>query len=310
MRKLIFNLLLFSILIIFLISYILLKAPINENHYLLSIKDKSQLLKKTKSPRIIFSGGSNLAFGIDSEQIQNHFHKNTINLGVHAGFRINFILNFLKENIKEGDILIFNLEYSNFNKNKAYGETSLFRTLVYDKSIYKYLTFKNYIEFIRYLPSLLQIRFKEFIIGEKLNKLIEKKSNYQRNYFNKFGDYIIPENLEPKKDLIGLIDLSQNVKKEPIELINNFYKNYALKKHCKCYLIFPAISNNKIKNLENLSSITKAIKNNLKIKVLGNGFDGIYDKSLFFDTVYHLNKKGKKINTERIIKLLDKELLK
>ena len=44
------------------------------------------------------------------------------------------------------------------------------------------------------------------------------------------------------------------------------------------------------------------------ISVLGNASDFFYDNvSLFYNSIYHLNNKGRKINTDKIISMLQEE---
>lgn len=45
------------------------------------------------------------------------------------------------------------------------------------------------------------------------------------------------------------------------------------------------------------------------ISIIGNSFDYFYNQSLFYDTDYHLNKKGIKINTQKIIKEMKDDTL-
>ena len=51
-----------SVIAVFLV--IIKFTPIDEDNYLYEYNKKIKLLEKTEAPRIIFIGGSNLAFGI------------------------------------------------------------------------------------------------------------------------------------------------------------------------------------------------------------------------------------------------------
>ena len=48
------------------------------------------------------------------------------------------------------------------------------------------------------------------------------------------------------------------------------------------------------------------LSNNLKIEILNRVSDFVFPDSLFFDTVYHLNKKGREIRTKKLIEIIKK----
>ena len=75
----------FFIFVIFMLGVILkVKSP-HENTYLSSYLDKIKLIEKVENKRIIFIGGSNLAFGLDSSMIEKEFlGYKIINMGLHG----------------------------------------------------------------------------------------------------------------------------------------------------------------------------------------------------------------------------------
>ena len=65
------------IVIILFILYF--TVPIYSNNYLLAYQAKCKRLDSIQSPRIIFVGGSNLAFGLDSKRIEDCLKMKVIN---------------------------------------------------------------------------------------------------------------------------------------------------------------------------------------------------------------------------------------
>lgn len=63
-----------------------------QDGYLQAYNKKCQLLEDTPSPRIIFVGGSNLAFGLDSQRIKDSLNINVINYGLHAGIGLKYMM--------------------------------------------------------------------------------------------------------------------------------------------------------------------------------------------------------------------------
>jgi hypothetical protein len=75
---------------------------------------KDYLLKNVESPRMIFIGGSNLSFGLDSQKIKISLGINPINTGVHAGIGLKYMLDNTIQYIKNGYIIILIPEYHHF----------------------------------------------------------------------------------------------------------------------------------------------------------------------------------------------------
>ena len=70
-----------------LVSCLLLFViPIKDSqNYLMANRDKLHVLSATISPKVVLVGGSNLAFGIDSELISKSLGMPVVNMGLHAG---------------------------------------------------------------------------------------------------------------------------------------------------------------------------------------------------------------------------------
>lgn len=85
------------------------------NHmYLDGYGQKERLLAETPSPRIIFQGGSNVAFGIDSKAVEDSIARNTINNGIIFTLGMSMMLSELSEYSREGDIIVIAPEYEFF----------------------------------------------------------------------------------------------------------------------------------------------------------------------------------------------------
>src|SRR5262245_2359275 len=66
--------------------------------------DKHELPKSQPRPRMIFVGGSNLAFGLDSEMVAEQLPPyNPVNMGLFAGFTYGYMLREIENELQEGD---------------------------------------------------------------------------------------------------------------------------------------------------------------------------------------------------------------
>src|SRR5687767_287322 len=86
-----------------------------ENSYIAATIDKHQRLRDTPSPRIILVGGSNLAFGIKSKLLEEQTGRPIVNMGLHWGLGINFMLLEVEKEIRSGDIIVLSFEHEIFS---------------------------------------------------------------------------------------------------------------------------------------------------------------------------------------------------
>lgn len=114
MKKFLLKIILVLSLFLVLNLALLFLVPLDKNAYLYEYNDKVTLLETVEQPRIIFVGGSNLTFGIDSKTIQDSLEINVINFGLHAGVGIRYMLDNCLHYVKQGDIVVVQMEYSNF----------------------------------------------------------------------------------------------------------------------------------------------------------------------------------------------------
>ena len=78
MRKFLYKILIIIFLIfliasISIVAFIIIPEDENDKGFMAAIVDKHELLRKSELPKMIFIGGSNAAFSIDSQMIENKF---------------------------------------------------------------------------------------------------------------------------------------------------------------------------------------------------------------------------------------------
>ena len=279
----------------------------NSSDYIASIIDKHERAQKIKTPKIIFAGGSHLAFGLDSEMVEKELSVPVVNLGINAGLGLSFMLEEVKHVMNENDIIIISFAYLQPNDEilelkimagDYYKEARKF----YSLSMYQYLklyfsnTRKKYIDLIDNL-------FKGRSNTTKALENSEEISVYSRSSFNKYGDMVAHLNLKPKENLADKEVFNYQYWEE-IKSINEFAK-YVQKRNAKVYFMYPNMTVGEYnKNQKVIERLSSDIEKNMKVEKLNTPTSFVYPENLFFDTVYHLNKDGRAINTKKIIELM------
>lgn len=280
---------------IFLISTMYI-IPLNKNLYSLAHIDKMKMLQNNHKKIVLF-GGSNVAFGFDTNLLKKEFiDYDIINAGTHASIGIRYPLKEIEFYLKLGDILIIFPEYEQFRG--GYGGTPLLEICLYKKK------FKN-IEGKELLNSMKNI--KEFIINQVNNRvssrLYDKIFVYDRRGFNENGDYIEhhkfkrTSKIKPEKIIINKVDQS---------ILDFFYnKKKELEKNGIKVIFCPPVlqKSSAIISIDTIRYIEEEMKKN-KTQFVSKPETYFLEDKYFYDTIYHLNKEGVKIRTKEIIKVL------
>lgn len=266
-----------------------------------SVIDKNQLLKETPNPRIIFIGGSNLSFGLNSKIIKDSLGLNPINLGVHASLGLKYMLASSIMYVRENDIIVVSPEYQQFYNRYADGGIELLATIVdVVPQTVELLDYKQYFRLLGYIPKLAK---------SKLN-LFEKENNdtvvgiYDRRSFNSYGDvykhwgyHSIKSN--PFAEIEGKMD------QDPFEALIRF-KDAVKDRKAKLFIAFPCYQEQSFKN-----SIREIKEVEQELKECGFNLLSIPERyampdSLIFGSPYHLIKMGVDIRTRLLIEDLNK----
>ena len=89
------------------------------DNYNASLIDKVDRLESIDEPKIILVGNSNLAYGINSELIEESMGMPVANLGLHGGLGNKFLERIALLGINEGDLVIIcHTDYSDKNELK------------------------------------------------------------------------------------------------------------------------------------------------------------------------------------------------
>ncbi len=286
------TLLLAGILIVCLLSIVFF-VPIQSNDYLQTYNLKCRLLEEVESPRIIFVGGSNLAFGLDSRRIEDSLHVNVINYGLHAGIGLKFMLDDVSTYVRKGDILVFAPEYGHFYDADGEAITIAPIQSVCGWKKLHLLNLKQSMNVLQGLPRIL-----EHIIPRPYGE-----RSYALSGFNRYGDEVKHWNLEN-------ILIAPPVLKE--KTLDREFGQYFIdkiekltdEKQCMVVMVPPVYRETAFKVIK---SQTKEIENFLASK--GHPFlvspqSHVLPDECAYDTDYHMSYEGVKRYTSSMIEIL------
>lgn len=213
MKRFIFRTIAGCLLIVVIGILVVLISP-NDDEYILEYDVKMALLDSIPSPRIVFVGDSNLAFGLDSHRISDSIGLPVVNTALHAGIGLKLIIDDVFPRLREGDIVIIAPEYSHFF-GSAYGESDTMGLLIFitDKGKRKLLNNRQWGKAINGLNAVVGTSIKVCIKGYILRPILGEKDvwTYSKSGFNDIGDevahwYAEGDNIEPDIETNAVID--------------------------------------------------------------------------------------------------------
>ncbi|QMW01843.1 hypothetical protein [Spirosoma foliorum] len=281
-------------------SIIFFLAPYvrNYNVYTAVSIDKENRLATANQPRLIFVGGSSMALGLNSQFMEKVTGKQVVNMGIHAGLGLPFILNESLAGLKSGDIVVLCLEYT-LDK----GDKKLQAQLVdVNPRAKEYLSFSliDYIQFYtQNVQRCLSGAFYKVINADRLDPI------YNRSALNIQGDVISHYSLPKRKTLADLVKWKDLGDAEYIKQVNGFINN-AKRKGATVYFSYPALCSSAfILNYQNMQLLEKKYLQEINCPIIGRPQSFVFNDKDFYDTVYHLGKYGVDKRTKIMIKLLD-----
>lgn len=277
-------------------GFLLHLSPQYLGNYQASLIDKVQRLESIHEPKIVLIGDSNLAFGIDSEKIEEAFGMPVVNMGLHGGLGNAFHEEMARLNITEGDIyIICHCSYSDDGLLK--NSELAWITLENHPSLWKILRKEDYLPMIKSYPVYLK-KCIALWLTDSGNKMDE--GVYSRAAFNEYGDIEWADNGQEyifKDGDIFVPQISDNV----CERLNDL--NIYLKERGATLLIagYPITKNETTPEAELYIKFQKELEEKLDVPVISDFTDYFYPENYFLNTEYHLNTLGKRERTAQLI---------
>ena len=282
------------IVFIFPLFVILLKiAPQYTHDYCASFIDKMARLERIKEPKIVLVSNSNLAFGIQSDLIEDALGMPVVNLGLHGGLGNAFHERMPLFNLTKGDVIV--IAHLDYNDNDTILDPELALLTVENYFHYwKIFRPKDYPRIICVLPKYAHKCLVRFL--HKLDREPATPTCYARSAFNEYGDNIFPRNTEA-----GAWLRHPSVNDTCMNRIN------ALSRYCKKKGVavviagVPIVSGLEGFNLDEYKHFHAEVENRAECPVISDFTDYVFDKAYFYGDALHMTNDGAKLRTGQLI---------
>ncbi len=288
-------------------------APRLGEGYISAIHDKRELLARDGAARLIFVGGSSVAFGIDSAVFERSLPLTPINLGLHAGVGLEFMLRMVEGAIRPGDVVVLSPEYSLLMSEAMEGNRAIIDELI-----------EQWPEAARYLPPpdgdvgdateddwmWVAHRWVSRARRRLTRSTDEEKTIYFRDAFNRYGDMIGHHEIATAPGFMGvpLPDISDEHLDRAIRRINQFDAT-GRAKGARVFISYPPFPRELLEqSLATVHRLQDALRHRSTVPVLDDPFGVSYPTDQFFDTPYHLTKVGSRRRSAHLLRILKEHL--
>jgi len=259
-----------------------------------AINDKYSKLKAVNSPKIIVTGGSATAFGLDQTVLESEISMPVVNMALHAGFGMPFETEVTKGNIRSGDIVILVYEYSEwFSLN--YDPTLIMPALDNHFFMYKYVSPQFIDETMKYLPTYASKKIDAYLGEEPVT--VDFTGTYSRSAFvdgNMMTDrpacvLAVPV---PGDSTYNLLINESVISPEVVDNVNRF-NQYVMSKGATLLISFPPVLDEVLDSSEEeIADFEIKLDAQLDPVIISSVENYIFPRACMFDTIYHCNNLG------------------
>ena len=307
MKRFLVRLMLYAVLLSCVLMFSLLAIPYKKvagSTLLFSLLDKHTLLRDAKSPRLIFVGGSNLSFGLDSERISREYRMEVVNMAIHGAIGLRYMVNDIKPFIREDDIVVVIPEYDQFEGMISYGGQELLCVLfdIYPDGKAQ-VGPRQWVHLSRFLPTYAASKLTRWVsLGAR--GLFRKETPthfgiYDRDAFNRHGDAVAHWSQENVQFAPQAVEGKINV--DCVSQLNEFAA-FVRSTGAHVYFLYPCYQLTSFRMSSRfIDALDSLLHERLLFPILSTPTRYALPDHLCFNTPYHLNKAGVDLRTQRII---------
>jgi hypothetical protein len=271
--------------------------------YLEGTNLKHALLADPSGPRLVLLGGSNLAYGIDSELLAERLGYRPVNMGLHAALGIEFMCREALADLRPGDVVVLSPEYPCFGHLPD--AVTQFQLIEHRPASARFLRQWNW-ESSRELLDRWALPYlgaiaRRGVRGMKLRLREWRGRGTAEVAFNEYGDFIAHRQrpMQPSaRDPLFASYYRNGHLRESIEFLNAFHAECRRRGVQVYYSFCPSPQSSLASQRELVSEIEAALRQSLTIPLLDTPEQLSFGQEAFYDTPYHLNWQGRRQRTE------------
>lgn len=280
------------------------------NRYSEAMRMKHERLASSVGRKIVLVGGSNLPFGIDSAAIEKATGCRVVNMGMDGYLGVAFMLNEVRADMKAGDLLVFATEHDSYYKS------------VVGSSNHQLGVVRAYPEALAYMVPLQRVAMlgdAPFVAQVKTLRLVDDTVNALKNMirkpdpavaqdlvnfdtFNEYGDEIGHLDAPWPYPRPDSLDLSASpFEADVVPLLGDYADEMKARGVRMMVSYTPAMRDFYDRHKAAVDRIDAELRKDKRLIIPRPASDYVFDEPMFFDTAFHLNRKGVEARTALLI---------
>ena len=273
-----------------------------EETFLGEFDRKVERLYATEGEKIIFVGGSSLAFGLDAKLLSETLQRPVINFGLYATLGTKVMLDYSKKAIEAGDIVVLAPEMNAQTWSLYFNAEAMWQAVDGHFGLLRYLDSED-------VPAMLGGVWK--FAASKLKYMSADMNDlgiYSASSFDDYG-FIRYNRDKDYNTMTGGVDAGMPIdfdtamiSEDFIEYVND-YIAYAQKKGATVYLSACPMNEAALAadlTMEDLENYVAFLNDNFDCEILGDPNNMIYRTGYFYDSNFHLNSAGATVHTRQL----------
>ncbi len=272
------------------------------NTFLGALPAKVERLESIDEPKVVVIGGSSVAFGIDSEKMEEHLGMPVVNFGLYAAIGTRAMIELSRSSVSEGDIILLAPELDPQTLSMYFSSHSMLSAVDTDYSILNSLSIDSKLSTFGGLWRHIQEKLEY-----KREGTPDPEGVYNSKNFNEYGDIVWnrPNNaMQFHYDPNTKINLDPEiVEQDFIDFINE-YVEYCEDRGATVYFTYAPMNRLAVTNDTDdgsISDFADYLEQNINCEFISIIDYYIMDERYFYDTNYHLNDVGVLYRTKLLL---------
>lgn len=273
-----------------------------------ALNEKYERLTTIKEDKIIVVGGSSVAFGINSEYIEDNLEMPVVNFGLYGALGTVAMLELSLAGVREGDVVVLAPELDAQTMSMYFNSREMLRALDDDYTMASNLSIDNKLSLIGGLFE--HAGEKMYYFKDKARP--ENSGIYAMSSFNEYLDIdaglrtknVLPLYYDPSTPIL----LDESIVEDAFLDKLNAYIEECQSRGATVYFSFCPINRLAVENEENKAEFIKFLEDNINCEIISDIDKYILDEAYFYDTNLHLNDAGVIVRSNRLIKDLGKAM--
>lgn len=291
---------LFLLPFVMLVSIAFLTPSVYHNTFLAELSNKYERLNTIEDEKIIVIGGSSVAFGLDSQQMEQSLGIPVVNFGLYASLGSKVMLDLSKAAIQPGDIVILAFETDNQTLSMYFNAESMWQAVDCNYSLLQGLSSDDYGKMSGGLYKYVKDK-----LGFLLNGAPDPAGVYNIRSFDEYGDvsYVRDKNIMSAgfdaNQMICFQDIVPDA--EFVDYVNAYIEYAQLRGANVCFSFCP-MNKQAVTDMEadGKDIFVATMQNVFQAPWISEIDNYIFDSQYFYDTNFHLNDYGTFLRTEQL----------